>query len=69
MKLIIEITSFENIDRRRLNNLLANCESEIHHFITKGNSAEVVLTPNMGIEKYMCEVKIDYEKHDRNKIH
>lgn len=61
MKLTIEIKSNEPYNRRRLNNLLANSESEIHNFILKGLSSDLSSLPRMGIIEYNLEVKIEEE--------
>lgn len=58
MKLTIEITSDEKFDRRRLNNLWANCNNEIHQFILHGTTYDLSSLPRMGIKEYSLEVKI-----------
>jgi len=48
------------IDRRRLNNIWANCNDEIHHFITKELDATTWESDrNMGIQPYQLTIKIE----------
>ncbi len=58
-KITIEINTDEKLDRRRLNNLLANCQNEIHDFILNGNTDELSSLPRMGTKEYNLEVKIE----------
>ena len=45
--------------RRRLNNLLANVDGDIHHFVTHHGSNELLARPNMGVQEYGLEVKVE----------
>lgn len=61
MELTIKIIAQDCTSRRRLNNLLANSSSGIHHFILNGLSTGLSVRQNMGIEEYKLEIDIEHE--------
>ena len=67
MKLIIEIKTDEKFDKRRLNNLLANCHNEIHDFILNGSTLKLSSLPRMGNKEYNLEVKIEKDDNTDTK--
>lgn len=64
MKLTIEIATDEKLNRRRLNNFLANCQNEISDFILNGSTEELSSLPRMGIKSYNLEIKIEPDEHN-----
>ncbi len=60
MKLTINITAPDiSWDRRVINNLLANSESEIHRFLINAPAHELEIEQNMGNRKYTLEIKLE----------
>lgn len=64
MRLTIQIATDEKFNRRRLNNLLANCQNEIFDFILNGNTEELSSLPRMGIKEYNLEIKIEPDEDE-----
>lgn len=62
LTVIIDVEDLKNDanGRRRLNNLLAEANSDIHHFITHGGeSNELLENRNRGIQNYDLSINIE----------